>query len=131
DEVRKLAERTSKSTQEITTLLVRMQESARLAVSSMSTAVKEVDAGVDNAKRAGDSIQNIQEGSGVVVNVVGEISEAVREQSTASTTIAQQIEQIAQMTERNSAAATTSAEAVDRIAAMSQEIAGALAVYKV
>ncbi|MDP5240103.1 HAMP domain-containing methyl-accepting chemotaxis protein [Uliginosibacterium sp. 31-16] len=131
DEVRKLAERTAKSTQEITTLLGRMQERARLAVDSMSVAVREVDAGVDNARRAGESIDGIQSGSGAVVSVVAEITEAVREQSSASTTIAQQIEQIAQMTERNSVAASASADAVDHIAAMSQEIADALAVYKV
>ena len=131
DEVRKLAERTSKSTQEITTLLERMQARAREAVDSMSVAVREVDAGVDNARLAGDSIQGIQAGSGAVVNVVEEITEAVREQSSASTTIAQQIEQIAMMTERNSVAARSSAEAVDHIAAMGQEIVDALAVYKV
>ncbi|GAB2889742.1 methyl-accepting chemotaxis protein [Uliginosibacterium flavum] len=131
DEVRKLAERTAKSTQEITTLLGRMQESARLAVDSMSVAVKEVDAGVENAQRAGESIQGIQQGSGAVVSMVDEISDAVREQSSASTMIAQQIEQIAQMTERNSAAASSSAQAVDHIATMSRGIADALAAYKV
>jgi methyl-accepting chemotaxis protein len=131
DEVRKLAERTAKSTQEITSLLGRMQERAREAVASMSAAVREVDAGVDNARRAGDSMHGIESGSGAVVGVVAEITEAVREQSSASTAIAQQIEQIAQMAERNSNSASDSAQAVDHLAAMSQEIADALAVYKV
>lgn len=131
DEVRKLAERTANSTQEITTLLSRMQGSAQLAVDTMNEAVHEVAGGVDHARQAGESIQGIKQGSGVVVNVVEDISEAVREQSAASTTIAQQIEQIAQMTERNSAAATESAQAVDQMARMSHEIASALEVYKV
>ena len=131
DEVRKLAERTANSTQEITKLLSRMQGSAQLAVDTMNEAVREVAGGVDHAREAGESIQGIKEGSGVVVDVVEDISEAVREQSAASTTIAQQIEQIAQMTERNSAAATESAEAVDQMARMSHEIARALEVYKV
>ena len=131
DEVRKLAERTSKSTQEISTLLAQMQGSAKLAVDSMGAAVREVDAGVENAKMAGESIKDIKDGSGTVVTAVEEISEAVREQSAASTSISQRIEQIAQMTERNTAAAESTAEAVHRMSEMSREIAAALRVYKV
>jgi len=90
-----------------------------------------VDVGVENARSAGESIGVIQEGSSTVVGVVEEISDAVREQSSASTAIAQQIEQIAQATERNSGAASSSAEAVNRMAQMSREIVETLAAYKV
>ena len=131
DEVRKLAERTSKSTQEISTLLAQMQGSARQAVDSMSAAVREVDLGVANAQLAGKSIQEIKEGSGTVVSAVEDISEAVREQSAATTAISQRIEQIAQMTERNSAAVHHTAEAVQRMSNMSREIGVALSAYKV
>jgi methyl-accepting chemotaxis protein len=131
DEVRKLAERTSKSTQEISTLLAQMQGSAKQAVDSMGAAVREVELGVANAKLAGQSIQEIKEGSGTVVSAVEDISEAVREQSAATTAISQRIEQIAQMTERNSAAVRNTAEAVQRMSGMSREIATALSAYKV
>jgi methyl-accepting chemotaxis protein len=131
DEVRKLAERTSKSTQEISSLLAKMQSSAKQAVDSMATAVEEVTQGVENARLAGESIQEIKEGSNTVVSVVEEISEAVREQSAASTSISQRIEQIAQMTERNTSAAESTAEAVHRMSDMSHEIVRALAAYKV
>ena len=131
DEVRKLAERTSKSTQEISTLLGQMRSSAKQAVDSMASTVHEVDAGVENARLAGESIQSIKAGSGSVVSAVEEISEAVREQTAASTSISQRIEQIAHMTERNSAATESTAEAIRRMSQMSREIAGALAVYKV
>ena len=66
-----------------------------------------------------------------MVGVVGEISEAVREQSAASTSISQRIEQIAQMTERNTAAAETTAEAIHRMSEMSHEILEALKAYRV
>ncbi|PLK48688.1 methyl-accepting chemotaxis protein [Uliginosibacterium sp. TH139] len=131
DEVRKLAERTANSTQEISILLSKMKDSALLAVDSMGQAVQEVAAGVEKARMAGESIQTIREGSGAVVGVVEEITEAVREQSSASTVIAQQIEQIAQMTERNSNAANEAASAVDQITAMSRDIARTLDAYKV
>ena len=131
DEVRKLAERTSKSTQEISTLLAQMQNSAKQAVDSMSAAVREVDQGVENAQEAGKSIQEIKVGSSTVVGAVEEISEAVREQSSATMSISQRIEQIAQMTERNSLAVERTAESVRRMSDMSIEITQALAAYKV
>ena len=131
DEVRKLAERTSKSTQDISALLGQMQDSAKTAVASMAGAVREVETGVDNARQAGTSIQEIKDGSSSVVSAVEEISEAVREQSAASTSISQRIEQIAQMTERNTSATASTAEAVRRMSEMSQEIEEALKAYKV
>ncbi len=131
DEVRKLAERTSKSTQEISTLLSQMQGSAKQAVDTMAAAVREVEAGVENAQEAGRSISDIKEGSNTVVGAVEEISEAVREQSAASTSISQRIEQIAQMTDRNTAAAASTAEAVHNLTSMSREIEKALKAYKV
>ena len=131
DEVRKLAERTSKSTQEISTLLQQMQGSAKQAVDSMAAAVREVGTGVENAQLAGASIRSIKAGSNSVVGAVEEISEAVREQSASSIAIAQRIEQIAQMTERNTSAVASTAQAVHRMSEMSHEIAQALAAYKV
>ena len=131
DEVRKLAERTGKSTQEISSLLAQMQGSAKHAVEAMTAAVCEVDAGVESARLAGESIQSIKKGSSTVVSAVHEITEAVREQSVASVSISQRIEQIAQMTDRNTAAAKNTAEAVHRMSGMSREIADTLRVYKV
>ena len=131
DEVRKLAERTTKSTLDISALLTQMQATARQAVDGMAAAVREVEAGVTHAQLAGQAIQGIKGGSATVVSAVEEISEAVREQSAASTSISQRIEQIAQMTERNCAATASSADALERMSAMSQEIETALLAYKV
>ncbi len=131
DEVRKLAERTSKSTQEISSLLAQMQGSAKKAVDTMAAAVREVDLGVEKAQQAGKSINDIKQGSSTVVSAVEEISEAVREQSAASTAISQRIEQIAQMTDRNTVAAGNTSKAVHRMSEMSREIADSLKAYKV
>ncbi|PAT00175.1 MAG: hypothetical protein BSR46_03740 [Candidatus Dactylopiibacterium carminicum] len=131
DEVRKLAERTAKSTQDITSLVGRMQDSARLAVDSMAATEQSVGQGVENAQQAGESIQRIQDGSAAAAGVVEEISSAIREQQTASTEIAQNIEQIAQMSEQNSSAASASAAAVSRISEAGREIASALARYRI
>ncbi|MDB5813564.1 MAG: hypothetical protein JWN23_681, partial [Rhodocyclales bacterium] len=130
-EVRKLAERTAKSTQEISSLLSRMQDSAKAAVNSMVSTEEAVGQGVINARAAGESIERIKDGSSAAASVVEDISGAIREQQAGSTAIAQNIEQMAQMSEQNSAAAAASAEAIGRMSSMSREIARALSSYKV
>lgn len=131
DEVRKLAERTTHSTQEISSLLNRMQESAHLAVDSMSKTERAVDAGVVNARQAGESIEQIKHGTGAAADVVDEISGAMREQETASSVIAGNIEQIAQMSEQNSVSAKASAEGVGRMTQLGHAMAHILSAYKV
>jgi methyl-accepting chemotaxis protein len=131
DEVRKLAERTTLSTQEINALLGRMQDSARLAVESMSRTKKTVDEGVIHARDAGESIEKLKAGAGAAATVAADISGAMREQETASSAIAHNIEQIAQMSEQNSSAANVSSVSVGRMTQVGLEMSKALSVYKV
>lgn len=131
DEVRKLAERTASATQEVSALIHKMQEGAHQAVDGMSGSVAIVGRGVERAERAGEAIRQIQRGSAAVVGVVGKITDAMREQKSASTIIASQIEQIAQMTEKNSIAASASAEIVGHMTKMGHQVSHALAAYKV
>ena len=131
DEVRKLAERTAQSTQEISAILGQMQGSARQAVEGMAEAMHEVETEVERAQCVGASIARIRQGAGEMVGTMEDISSAVREQSAASTAIAQRIEQIAQMIERNSGAARSSAESVTQMSEMGREIARSVSVYRV
>lgn len=130
DEVRGLAQRTAQSTQEISKLVLSMQESAELAVSSMSATEAEVHQGVANAQRAGESINRINEGSITAARIVANIFESVQEQQGATTEISKKVEQIAQMSEQNSAASTASARSVGDISKASRQINKALAVFR-
>ena len=128
DEVRKLAERTSASTQEIATTIEAMRSGAGEAAASMASVVKEVDQGVASAREASQAISQIGEGSRNTVAIVEEIAEAIREQGSAMTSIAQQVERIAQMSEESSAAAGNSAQVakdLDGSASEMKEIVGA------
>ncbi|SFN06840.1 methyl-accepting chemotaxis protein [Formivibrio citricus] len=130
DEVRKLAERTASSTQEITNTIETMRTSASNAVQGMQGAVEEVRQGVARAQEANDSIRQIGEGSRSAVGMVEEITTAIREQGTATNNIATQVERIAQMSEESSAAAEESARAARDLDRMALGMHGIVAAYR-
>jgi methyl-accepting chemotaxis protein-2 (aspartate sensor receptor) len=102
DEVRKLAERTSNSTQEINDLIQRILGGTANTVTRMETGVHQVEDGVAYAAQAGERINGIRESAGRVTEAIAAISQALVEQSTATTDIAQNVEQIANMADKNS-----------------------------
>ncbi len=125
DEVRKLAERTANSTREISSIIDGVRGGAKDAVSSMELAVDRVSQGVTRAENASQAIERISVTSQQTVGMVHEITDAIREQSSASTNIAQQVERIAQMAELSSDAAAGSASTareLDQLAASMQKI---------
>jgi methyl-accepting chemotaxis protein len=102
DEVRKLAERTSTATTEIEQMIIGIQNDTSGAVAAMNAALPEVQEGVELAGSARESLQSIESGARRTLERVGEVADATREQSTASTSIAQRVEQIANMVEETS-----------------------------
>jgi methyl-accepting chemotaxis protein len=104
DEVRKLAERTGQSTQEIGTMVERIQGITREAVEGMSKNVAQVNQSAGLAQETGQSIQAIQEATQLVLAAVNDMASALSQQTAASHDIARGAEHIAQMTESSSVA---------------------------
>jgi methyl-accepting chemotaxis protein len=102
DEVRKLAERTALATTEIEQMIVGIQGDTVGAVEAMNEALPEVEQGVQLATSAAESLRAIETGARRTLARIGEVADATREQSTASTSIAQRVEQIANMVEETS-----------------------------
>jgi methyl-accepting chemotaxis protein len=131
DEVRKLAERTARSTMEITTMIGSIQSGTQHAVSSMQEGCARVTEGVAMANRAGESMSQISDGANRVITAVSDISSALREQSAASNQVAQKVEIIAHMTEENSAAANEIAGEAQQLESLAGALENAVSRFKV
>ncbi len=119
DEVRKLAERTSSATTEIEQMISGIQGDTSSAVNAMNAALPEVDLGVSLAASAAEALQAIEAGARQTLERVREIADATREQSAASTSIAQRVEEISNMVEstsENIRGAADAAVGLERIA---------------
>jgi len=129
DEVRSLASRTAQSTQEISKLVANMQDSAHDAVKSMEVTEEEVEKGVESAKKAGSSIDHINEGSITAAQTVDKIFDSIQEQEQASSEISKRVEQIASMSEQNSSASAASAKSMGSLSTAGREISETLSKY--
>jgi methyl-accepting chemotaxis protein len=105
DEVRKLAERTSKATGEIGQMIGAIQGETQSAIVSIEAGTGQARNGADLARQAASSLERINSGARVTMEKVDAIASAVAQQSRAGHTIAENVSNIRQMAESNSAAA--------------------------
>ena len=104
DEVRKLAERSSKATKEISGLIKSIQKIVIEAVNAMEEGAGEVEAGVTRAGEAGKALENIL---GAVENVsrqVRETSSAADNMLASAKTLVSSVESVSAIVEENTAA---------------------------
>ena len=101
DEVRKLAERTTKATQEIAEMTQSIQSETQTAVDSMRSGAQQVAEGVDLVNATEESLRQINQEMDRTTEMVGDISHASDEQQAAMIELAQNVERVANMTEQN------------------------------
>ena len=130
DEVRKLAERTSLSTSEISGMVARIQSGTENAVSSMSDGVTKAGGGVALAEKAASAVTEIREGATQVSDVINAISESIREQSAASVQIAQNLEEIAQIAEQSAQESHKVSSAAAQMEGVSRNLQSSIARFR-
>jgi methyl-accepting chemotaxis protein len=131
DEVRKLAERTTHSTVEISGIIDVVQSGINEAVSGMHSGVAAVSNGSARADEAGNAIEELYTSSGKVVLSVNDIALAISEQSAASTEIAQRVEAIAQLAEESNVAMNRTAESSRTVKTLVENMYSLVSGFKV
>jgi methyl-accepting chemotaxis protein len=131
DEVRKLAERTARSTQEITHTIEAMMSKSRDSTQQMEAANTLVETGVERADEANAAIRHIGSNVSTGAANITEISAAIQQQGTASNTIAQQVEKTAQMAEESSAAARQTADSANQLDTLVKRQMATLALFHI
>jgi methyl-accepting chemotaxis protein len=101
DEVRKLAERTTQATEQITTMIDGIQNDTSSVVASMQTVMPLVAQGVEMAGNAASALREINLDAKSTQERIREVAYATAEQSQASTSVAQNVERIAHMVEES------------------------------
>ncbi|MBI5751832.1 MAG: Tar ligand binding domain-containing protein [Hydrogenophilales bacterium] len=103
DEVRKLAERTTTSTTDITRMVEEIQHTTHTAVASMDKAAHEVTTERNLMQENSDNFRQISASSRKVTDMAGQIAHAAREQSMASDEVAKNMEMMSSLIEETGA----------------------------
>lgn len=131
DEVRKLAERTSKATQEIAGMIKHIQKDTDGAVQSMQQGTKEVENGKLLAQKAGDSLKEIITGAERVADIVTQVAAASEQQSRASEQITQNIELITNVTQQSATGVRQIAHAAEELNQLTGNLQSLISGFKV
>ncbi len=130
DEVRKLAERTGHSTQEIAAMITAISDETRRAAEQMQDVRSRMDAGMQRINGIGSVLATIDENNGQTEVVVRDIACATQEQSAASGDIARQVEQISQMAGENAGTSDNNRQQAGAMMRLAGDLRDAVARFR-
>jgi methyl-accepting chemotaxis protein len=120
DEVRKLAERTSHATKEISDTIRAMQTETKKAVSSMEEGVSEVAIGTTEAAKSGEALKEILSLINKVTGEINQIAVASEEETATTNEIATNIQQISQVMQETARRIQENSNASSQLADLSK-----------
>ncbi|MEX0830025.1 MAG: methyl-accepting chemotaxis protein [Nitrospirales bacterium] len=131
DEVRKLAERTTKATKEIGDMIRQIQQDTKNAVASMDQGTHQVGQGVELANKTGEALSRIHSMINSTAGMIQQIASAAEEQSTATRQIAGDLEAMSQTTRQTTSGIAESAHACHDLSTLANDLQRTVSVFKV
>ncbi|WKZ69926.1 MAG: methyl-accepting chemotaxis protein [Melioribacteraceae bacterium] len=131
DEVRKLAERTTKATKEIAETIKQIQGEAKEANESMVEAGKVVAKGIELNAEVEDVLLNIDKAVKSVSNEINQVATASEEQSSAAEQISKNIESISSVTQQSAAGTQQIARAAEDLNRLTDNLQNLISKFKI
>lgn len=131
DEVRTLASRTQKSTQEIQETIERLQSGAGNAVKLIGSISERSEATVAETCKVSDSLQRINQAVGTINDMNTQIASAAEEQTSVSETINQNVHEIVAITEQTAQGTHRAGLATQRLKALAADMSDQVSRYRV
>jgi len=130
DEVRALAERTTKATREISEMIKAIQSETKGAVSAMEEGVREVKQGTEEAAKSGSALQEILDQINAVSLQVNQIATAAEEQTATISEITGNITQISAVVQLTARGSQDSSVAAAQLANLSENLSTLVTQFK-
>ena len=130
DEVRALAERTTRATREIGDMIKAIQNETKAAVLAMDESVQNVEAGRMESDRSGASIQGILQQIGEVATQINQIATAAEEQTATTSEISSNMLQITEVVHGTARGAHESAQAARQLNTIAEELQRLVGQFK-
>lgn len=122
DEVRALAERTTKATKEIGAMIKAIQLETKGAVASMEEGVREVEKGTVDAAKSGEALQEILEQANTVTMQINQIATAAEQQTATTNEITSNIQQITDVVQDSAKGSQESASAANQLSQLAEQL---------
>ena len=131
DEVRKLAERTTKATQEIASMIKQIQQDTGNAVGSIESGNQEVEKGKELANKAILALDEIIGSTNGTVDVVNQVAAASDQQASAAEHISKSIEGISNVTQESATGIAQIAKASEDLSSLTHNLQNLVNKFKV
>jgi methyl-accepting chemotaxis protein len=122
DEVRALAERTTRATREIGEMIKAIQHETKGAVAAMEQGVHQVESGTMEAAKSGQALHDILQQVNDVAMQVNQIATAAEEQTATTSEISSNMQQITEVVQQTSRGAHESATAALQLSGNAEEL---------
>jgi methyl-accepting chemotaxis protein len=122
DEVRALAERTTKATSEIGEMIKAIQKETQEAVKAMDVGVQEVEKGAVSSQKSGKALEEILERINEVTMQVNQIATAAEQQTATTGEVTSNIQQITEVVQQTARGADETASAAALLAGQAQDL---------
>ncbi|KAF0215068.1 MAG: methyl-accepting chemotaxis [Geobacteraceae bacterium] len=130
DEVRALAERTTKATKEIGEMIRTVQQETKGAVAGMNEGVKDVERGTAEAAKSGSALQEILDQVNAVTMQVNQIATAAEQQTATTSDISNNIQQITSVIHQTAQGSQEAANAATQLASLAQDLQRLVGQFK-